>query len=842
MILELDSDTPADASRIGGKGLGLVRLFAAGLPVPDAWCIPAEVSLDRSAREACVDEELATWWTYVDHRYPGVPWAVRSSAVAEDLPDASFAGVYETVLGIDSLDALRKAVRACWDSLDQQRAGTYRKSVGIGAGDGIALILQRMLQPEVAGVMLTANPLRPFASETSIDAAWGLGESLVSGRTQPDHFLLDRESGDVLERQLGAKQVETVWDHEIREQEVEVERREMFSLSNDNLASLHLLAATVTEKIGARRDLEWAIAGGRLLLLQDRPITNLPSENPTDVWSRRFGDEFLADCTMPLPADLMLRWIIDMSMKDMAKIQGRTDMAGMEPVRLHRGYAYFSAAFYIEGLRMLPASMRSTSAREWFPQLVEDRVVDAQWTPRFMLGFLASPLRDREHSGLKGNLKALEKHCANIEMTILPKLGQDYSTLDAAQWKSQFDEVTAMGEEHFRVVRWGLTVYNAFLHATLERLLQSWCGDETGELYEAVISGLDDTRTADINREISELSTSAREYGTLVELVNAGGDYESLRAATPESEFWSDYEAFLDRHGHRSDSRDIARPRWREQPHLILEFVRAQLRTAAVTGSEDRGTSARQRRAAAEKKVLERAGGFPVGVLRKGVLTRMMSLVQQYTRYRENQRYHLDYLLTHMRSLVLEQARRMVDRGILTAVDDVFLLRGPEFFALVDGGRPAVGLATELVERRAEFARNSRRLPATFLYDGIETELEGLEDPEAVDLPPGALKGSGVCRGVARGPARVVKELSDLGSVEAGDVLVALNIDPGWTSVFPLLSGLVIETGGALSHGAILAREYGIPAVSGVSGGLTAIINRATIEVDGNAGLVRVEL
>jgi rifampicin phosphotransferase len=145
VILRLQPDTRLGADTIGGKGQGLVRLLAAGLPVPQAWCIPADISLDEPGREACLGEALSRWWTEVEHLYPGSPWAVRSSAVAEDLADASFAGIYETVLGVCSLDALREAVRTCWASLDQQRAQTYRENHAKTASGGIALILQRMI-------------------------------------------------------------------------------------------------------------------------------------------------------------------------------------------------------------------------------------------------------------------------------------------------------------------------------------------------------------------------------------------------------------------------------------------------------------------------------------------------------------------------------------------------------------------------------------------------------------------------------------------------------------------------------------------------------------------------
>ncbi len=838
MIVALSSDTDIAVERIGGKAAGLVRLLTAGLPAPEAWCIPADISLDAVSRAACLDEGLGHWWKEVETLFGGAPWAVRSSAVAEDLADASFAGVYETVLGVDSLDGLREAVRTCWASFDDTRAHAYRDNLAKTNAVGIALILQRMISPDTAGVLLTANPLRPFAAEIVIDAAWGLGETVVSGRTDPDNFVLDRASGVIRSRTLGAKALEAVWDRGVHEREVGPARRGEFCLAPAQLKTLHDVSKVVTERIGPRRDLEWAIADGRLYVLQDRPITNLPSDDPVDVWSRRFGDEYLSDCTLPLPEDLMIPWIIEMSMKEMTVLQGRRDMAGMEPVRLHHGYAYFSGAYFIESLRMLPPSMRSNGADQWFPPLVLDRVRAAAWDPRLLAGFALAPRRDRRRSGLKNNLVALETHCATIEKDIVPKLDQDYGSLSERQWRHQYDEVNALGEEHFRIVRWGMTLYNSFLHGLLQQLLQRWCADASGELYQNVISGLDDTKTATINTEITGLARTALEDAELTALVRDNAAYEHIRARTANLRFWRLYDEFLVRHGHRSDSRDIGRPRWREQPHLILELVRAQLRAADTAADRLQSTSSRQRRHTAEADALARLGNGPLARLRKPMLMRLMTLVQDYTRYRENQRYHLDYLLTHLRSLVLEQAKRLVRQGILASPDDVFLMRGEEFFAILDGREAPADLARDLDVRRAEFARNSARLPATYLYDDIETEVDTEPSEQHPDLPEGAIGGTTFCHGRATGPARVVHTLADLGKVEAGDILVAPNIDPGWTSVFPLLSGLVVETGGKLSHGAILSREYGIPAVGGITGATKTISDRAQITVDGRTGSV----
>ncbi|BBY66620.1 phosphoenolpyruvate synthase [Mycolicibacterium helvum] len=815
----------------------MIRLLRAGLTVPEAWCIDAAISLDPVARQSLLADALPAWWERVGGEHSGELWAVRSSAVAEDLEDASFAGVYETVLGIDSLAALCAAVRSCWSALEKTRAVTYRSAHDNTDGTGIALIIQRMVRPQVAGVLLSANPLDPFADEIVIDAAWGLGEAVVSGHTAPDHIRLNRTTGDILERRIGTKHCEIVWDGGIVEREVDADRRERPCLTDEQIRELWQLAQVVNDTIGPRRDLEWAIAEATLYVLQDRPITTLPSDNPADIWSRRFGDEYLSECSLPLPGELMVPWITEAAFQEMAALQGRPDLAATQPVRLYQGYAYFSARYYAAGLQILPKSMRRTAASEWFPPQVDEWVDQESWNPRLTMLALLAPLRDRRRSGLKRNLVALEEHCAIIERDIAPLLSQDYSALGPEAWQLQFHRVEALGREHFRVVRWGMTIYNTFLHAALSRMLRVWCSDDSGELYQHLIGGLDDTRTAALNNEIVALAKESMAHDPLTTAIAAGEEYSSLRSRFRESGFWQHYDGFISRHGHRSASRDIARPRWHEEPDVILELVRARLRSRTADISQAGEHVAQVRRINAENAVIAAVGRGPVGRIRRLILQRLTETVRQYTRYRENQRYYLDYLITHMRSLVLEQGQRFAERGVLSDPEDVFLLTRTEFTTLVEGAPHETGLAATVNRRRGDYAIYLRRTPATFLFDDIETDLPQAMNDDG-DPPEGALRGTGISRGTARGTARVVTSLRDLGDVEAGDILIAPNIDPGWTSVFPLLSGLVIETGGMLAHGAILAREYGIPAVSGIRATDAGVVTGSEVAIDGNLGIV----
>ncbi|AXQ31144.1 phosphoenolpyruvate synthase [Solimonas sp. K1W22B-7] len=842
MILRLDHNSAGDIQHIGGKGMGLLRLIRAGLPVPEAWCIPAGVSLQASTRAACLADALDAWWDQAARAFPGSLWAVRSSAVAEDLEDASFAGVYQTILGVGSKAALHASVEQCWSALDDVRAQAYRSEKGIGKAGGIALILQRMLLPQAAGVMLTANPQRPFAAEIVIDAAWGLGEAVVSGKTQPDHLVLDSASGKIIEQHIGEKSVETVWHDGLEDLPVELARRERLSVDDAGLQALFALAQTVGKAIGPQRDLEWAIEKGQLYALQDRPITGLPSATPTNVWTRKFGDEYMSDYIMPLTRDLMLAWIGDISCREFVGLMGNTELAKQQPLRVHRGYAYYSGDFVAGMLSAWPRGMRAANTPEWFTPLWHERIRALPWKPGLALKMLGATRRDPGRSGIAENLQALARHCGNIDQRIVPRLTQDYAALPADEWCAQYQEIDQLGREHFRVIRWGMSLYNPMLHSMSQSLLRKWAADDNGDLYQAIISGLPGTRTAQINRELWDLAQLAGQDAQLLGGLRQDQGYSALRRAYPAAGFWTEFDGFLQRHGHRSSTREAAYPRWHESPAIILGFVQALLRgTAASSGPRENEERAETRRCQAEQEALTRAGGGVFGSLRRRFLAKVFRRTQEYTVYRENQRYHLDYLGRHQRQLVLEQARRLQARGVLDAVDDVFLLDGRQLLELARGAAIPAGLRECIEERRREYLSNKDRLPATYLFDDVETEGEIVEGaPLAVEAGDGSWKGFGASRGKANGPARVVTDLSQLAGVRAGDILVAANIDPGWTSVFPLIAGLITETGGILSHGAILAREYGVPTVTGLKEATRRLSTGMRVELDGASGAVSV--
>ncbi|WP_182379516.1 PEP/pyruvate-binding domain-containing protein [Nocardioides sp. WS12] len=836
MIERLTADTAPELTRYGGKACGLVRLINAGLDVPEAWVIPAAVSLDTAQRQACLDHELTAWWADVEAQFPGSRWAVRSSAVAEDLEGASFAGVYETILGVENAEALLQAVKTCWHALEDTRAVSYLATQGMTSEAGIALVLQRMVEADVAGVMLTENPMRPFDDQIVINASWGLGEAVVSGRTDPDTIVLDRGTGEVVSTRIGAKELEIVWDGGIAERAVSVERSKESSLSEQDIANLHALAAQVGEALGQRRDLEWAIEDGRLRVLQDRPITGLPPRDPKEVWTRRFGDEYLADYMSPLGFDLMGPWLIGPNIDEVAVLQRRPEIVEIDKIRRHDGYAYLNGAYVLELVRGLPLDSREGPLAAWFDETFVERIRAVPFERRLLLNALRAPRRDRGRGPVKANILALARHSAAIDASLLPKRKQDYTALSREEWRRQYDEVQAFGEDHFRVIRWGMGHHGPLLQGVLSKLLTRWVGADADQQLQTLISGLPGTMTAAINRDLWDLALLARTESDVLEGLRSDRSYDDVRTRTAGAGFWAAFDAFLVQHGHRSASREVSAHRWHEQPDVVLGLIRAQVRPETPgTSPAEFEERAEARRLETEREVLVAVSKGPLGVVRRKALVHVLGQVQALTVYRENQRYHLDHILNHLHLLLLEQGRRFVERGLLLDQADVFLLTGDTFLAAIEGDVP--GLAEDVEQSRQHRAKHEGRLPAAYLFDEVPTEGR-VEAPMA--SADGSLVGFGASSGTVTGTVRSVASLSELSQVEEGDILVASNIDPGWTSVFPLLSGLITETGGILSHGAILAREYGIPTVTSLDGAIGLLPSGTRVTVDGTAGTVLV--
>jgi phosphohistidine swiveling domain-containing protein len=777
--------------------LGLMA--RAGLPVPPGFCITTSAhirarasSTDQPSRP---DEDLRGQILQAYQALGGGRVAVRSSATDEDGTATSFAGQQETFLGVEGEDAVCDALAGCWASLDSGRARAYREQVGLAAdGSAMAVVVQRLVEAEVAGVLFTRDPLDPEGEGMLVEASWGLGDSVVSGRVTPDRFHLDRATGAVRERHLGAKTTETT---PTGPHTVSADRQEAFCLDEEQLARLAELGRAVEELFGGPRDVEWAWADGQFWLLQARPITAITAaereevrqeeiaslraraEPAGTVWARFNLCEVLPEPT-PMTWAIVRRLLAgrggfgamyrDLGFKPHPSLdeEGVYDLVAGQPYcnlsrepRFYSGWVPTHHPF---------AKLKADPARALHPRPVQNPGAAG---PLF---WLTLPVR----------LPFLFAGAVLFHMRLA-----NFTTHFAERFRHEI--IPPFREEVARAAREALTSLSP--QALLDRL-EHWT---RRTLHDFARDSLKPTVLArlaadNVLRLLARKMAPARADEAVREL--AAGVRPELDADLPAAladlaAGRLDRSAFLERHGHRgSGEMELANPRWVEDPASLERLM---------TGGSDRETASEP--AAVWEAVAAEAG---LSTLERTALDPQVRAWQSYQGLRETGKHHLMAGYAEIRRTLVELDRRYHLQG------GIFYLTPDELPALIEGTDFSGPI--EKRKRRRRVALSLEAPPVLFSDD-----LEALGRPNA-GLPmrgTDLLEGVALSAGVAEAPAVLLDEPRAEG-LPPEYVLVCPSTDPAWV---PLLArgarALVMETGGVLSHGAIVAREFGLPAVAG---------------------------
>ncbi|MEU8245092.1 PEP/pyruvate-binding domain-containing protein [Nonomuraea sp. NPDC048916] len=846
---------------VGGKAANLGELTRAGLPVPGGWVLTTEAyrqvaeaarldpiiavggpGLAGAARtrllETPVPEAVAKTVREFHARLgDGVPVAVRSSATAEDLPFASFAGQQDTYLNVVGPDAVLDAVRRCWASLWTDRAVAYRDANGIDhASVRLAVVVQVMVDARVAGVMFTANPVTGRRREAVIDAAPGLGEAVVSGAVNPDRFVVDSATGEILLRHEGDKRLAV---HSLPGGGTErVETAPgCLCLTDAQARELAALGVRVEDHYGAPQDTEWAIGGdGTLWLTQARPITTLYPlpETSRDGLRVYFSVNVVQGVMGPLtPMGLSAFRLL---------ASGAAGLFGYGPADRRDGPPFLA----VSGQRLwidLTTAVRSRAGRVILPRvltvgeartatvlerLVEDPRLSVTHTARRPVLRGVTRFARRVHAPARV-FQALTRPGRALAYTreVGERLDGRLRVPDGATPAQRLDHVErVLGGTFPRIISIMPIVITGYgLFGLASRL----SGLPLGEMQD-VLRSLPHNPTTEMDLELWALAGRIEPepfrrhpVGELVRLYHAG-------ELPPKAQ--QGIARFLGTYGHRGVAEiDLGLPRWSDDPAHLLGVLANYLRMDAGDLTPD----ALFARGAAEADVAMAAivaRARRRGRLRAALTRFALRRTRTYAGLRELPKFYLVQVLAGLRRSLLAVGEHLAATGVLGSADDVFFLTIEEARAALSGG----DLHDLVAERRAGYERETRRrhVPRVMLSDGTE--------PEALSAPAaeGALTGSAASAGTVTGPARVV--LDPVGAhLEPGEILVCPSTDPGWTPLFLTAGGLVMEMGGAMSHGAVVAREYGIPAVVGVPDATRRITTGQRTTVDGAAGTVTVE-
>jgi phosphohistidine swiveling domain-containing protein len=830
-----------DIEQAGGKGANLGELTRAGLPVPPGFVIitdayrsyVAEYQLaDKIAALATATDDPAGYdnasgqiralfsgevsdalRAEIAAAYTGlgadVPVAVRSSATAEDLPEASFAGQQDTYLNVRGLEDLLTAVRDCWASLWTARAMAYRVSQGIDpATVSLAVVVQQLVDAEAAGVMFTANPSNGRRDEVVISAAWGLGESVVSGSVNTDNIVVRKPDGTVISTETADKAVMTVRaEQRTHEQPVPAEQRKQPVLNESDAAELAAYGTRIENHYGAPQDIEWALADGQFFLVQSRPITALPEAegpmptdwtvpDPTAMYVRASIVEQLPDPLTTLFAD-MIDGAVTRSLQSLFQEFIGQDVVRDTDVGLPtiNGYAYYGYS-------------RSGMAR-------------LMWKSPKAIGALlsgASQARWRNYSHPK------------YRRFVNDWTARDLSGVTTAQLLDGVQELVDAAAEYYTAVQTIIPV------AATSEMLFTWFYDavvrQKGDPPAQVFVLGSDSEPIKAEKSLYDLATWTRDQPELAESLFALQPQDFLdRAATSDDSFWHEwhnrFQAHLNAYGHTVYNLDFANPVPADDPIPLLETLRFFV---SGKGSDP---YQRQRNLATRREQATAVALARLDPVRARTFRRLLHWAQSVAPVREDALADVGLAWPQLRRMLREIGWRLQAAGVIAEPDEIFWLRRSE----ID---ETLGSLVDQVEQRKELWRGQRRAtPPQLLPKGGWGDMWRRWLPAASEEQTGDLiKGIAGSMGTITAPARVLAGPQDFGQLQPGDVLVASITTPAWTSLFAMASGVVTDIGGPLSHSSIVAREYGIPAVLGTAVATRRIHSGQMIKVDGDAGIV----
>ncbi|GAB2728358.1 PEP/pyruvate-binding domain-containing protein [Arthrobacter bambusae] len=918
LIVELRRIRATMLPEVGGKAANLGEMIWAGLPVPPGFCVTTEAyrralqpdgspesalpdllrgleavapgdleglaSLAARAREAVLDAgipadvERAVRLAY-SALGPEAPVAVRSSATAEDLPFASFAGQQDTYLNVVGADAVLQAVRKCWVSLWTDRAVSYRSSNGIDhATVTLAVVVQRMVDAEAAGVLFTANPVTGRRREAVIDANPGLGEAVVSGAVNPDHFVVDSLTGRITERRIG--------DRKLVIRSIPGGGTERLDspgtfgaaprteggtagdacLADSQIRALAVLGQRVEEHYGAPQDTEWAIDGdGKLWLTQARPITTLypqMTRQPAVPGPHAYLCFSLAQgLTRPLtPMGLAGIRLMGSSVAGAAGFRVTEPRDGPSP-------------YYEAGQRIyfdLTSVLRSKAGRAIVPRIFD--VMEARSAaivralfddPRFAVTS-KTPFKLLRHVGPivlrfrlpETLLRALFR--PDVALDKVERLGGKLKAThevpaDATPREKLDHAERILREELFPILPNILPP--VALGFAMMGLVRKILGEQAswGEL-QTIIRGLPNNVTTEMDLALWRLSTSIRDDPASAEAFT-GGDpavlARSYRDGGLPTVAQSELASFLRDYGHRAVAEiDLGMPRWSDDPTHIIGVLVNYLRLDDPRLAPDKQFEKAAHDAEEQLAVLV-ARARSKSPLHARIVKMALERTRMFAGLRELPKYHLVLGFAAVRAQVSEVGETLAEAGVIGDAGDVFFLDFNDARRGLDGTD-----LHELVARRREsydLELRRRHVPRVLLSDGTEPEAlpagflrSGTGAPAsgaaASDgaLPDGTLLGTPASAGTVTAVARVI--MDPVGAhLEPGEILVAPSTDPGWTPLFLTAGGLVMEMGGPNSHGAVVAREYGIPAVVGVPDATSRISSGDTVTVDGATGTVAIQ-
>lgn len=887
---------------VGGKGASLGKMVKADFPVPPGFAITTDgyaefirankldevvnnalkdidyANLDQvekqtgKIREAIIKgsipvslsgEIVKAYSKLGDKPYV----AVRSSGTAEDLVGASFAGQYETFLDVCGEESLLESIRKCWASMWTSRVTTYRHNNGLEkAATGIAVVVQMMVDAEVAGVMFVGNPMNARADEIVINASWGLGETVVSGSVTPDEYIIGRDPR-VKRYSLGSKELRVTKDIKAgkgtTKEHVPAILRERFTLTDEETVKLAELGRKVKDYYGGLpQDIEWAWSKGKFYLLQSRPVTgvdftweedldlwpSLPEEEDR-IWTRTWADEVWTGPITPLMWSIRGTWMRDGGTVNFRAF-GMGELGNLRLYKYSRGTVYYNTrADELIAEYCLPPSLREPLLINLHPSQIE-KVMNAPFDLGRTLKMYLMIEKDHPTMGIgvfipnqpgltREQVREMRRHRVKTAEFLTEEQLRSLTDTELRDKIWEYNYVFAAG---LAMGAWGrIFIYPPVIRTVLKGVLKYWYTGSNKNAFIEILSGLP-WRTEQFYDDygIWKLANIVRNSEKLTALLykfEGAMFFEELKKHEEGNVFLSEYDKFLELNFYRGHAdRDMYFPRRIEDPGLDYIAIRLLATADNLEDPMERADKLNQRREAAIAEVIENLAQQPLGDLKVPIFKWLLNYSMRFFSGRDDSRPVSDIVTWQKKLPIRELGRRTVERGLLEGERDFYFLSLLELCDLLAGTLSKELARAKVAGRRKAFDRfvNHEEDPPTFLQGYFP-----LDSGQVTGVVSGTVhKGIGTSPGTVMARAKIIPTQQDIGRLEKGDILVCHGTDPGWASAFSIVSGVVAQTGGMLAHFSCLSREYGLPAVS-LPHAMKLIKDGSTITVDGDKGEVR---
>ncbi len=860
----------------GGKGANLGEMTRAGFPIPPGFVLTTQAydafvqahdlqqqivelaqsvaASDPQSSQTVSDKIRALFMggeagddlaSEIKSAYEGLMQAgdtavaVRSSATAEDLPTASFAGQQDTFLNIQGEAALLDAIKKCWASLWTARAISYRLRQDIDPSSvSLAVIVQQLIAANSSGVLFTANPMSGERNEIVINATWGLGEAIVGGLVTPDTIIVNKSTLDILARETMTKTLMTIRTAAgTEEQAVPADKQNVAVLGDETAVSLAKLGIQIEAHYNMPMDIEWAIADGsdglhRLVILQARPITSLPPaplQNvvweppmPNTIWMRRQIVEHMPEPLSPLFENLYLKKGMDQTMDKllgaMAELgNAHFDIRTMMPhgfADTINGYAYTTGSFKMSASDLWSIlkiysrfhKFLALSAFDWDGTVLPDyRATIAHWD-----------MLDLDTAEDKALLQGISEMAA----------------ADSGYW---FGSAANLG-------------LSRILDPTFDRLLKSFffrhALPQPHLRSSAFLRGFD-SKALDAQADMEAIANAIRESEGLRQLVatTTADKLQEALATHPDGQPVLDaIQHYLDEYGHQIYNLDFVAPTPSEDPIAMLLSLKA-----LVENAPGQAVRSRQAQMAAERDALIEQIAQSLNPLSQRLFQWVWKWTKQYAPYREHVMFYMGAAWPTVRKLARELGQRLTDAGAIGEPEHIYYLDSGEITAVIEArtNKQVIPNYTQLAQERYDLREARKRLTplakvperATMKFGPLDLSIFDPTPADAVNEGP-VLNGYAVSTGRVTAPASVIHTIADFDQMQPNSILVCTTTTPAWTPLFSQAVGLVTDVGGALAHGSIVAREYGIPAVMGTGVATDRIKPGMMLAVDGDLGTV----